>query len=529
MVEFDYIVVGAGSAGCAVAARLSEDERNTVLLLEAGGRDTNPWIHIPVGFGKTFVNEALTWRFSTQPVPGLDGRSIFTPSGRVLGGSSSINGLVYARGQREDFDNWRQDGNPGWGYDDVLPYFRKSQRQQRGESVFHGAGGGLGVSEMGDPNPLADAFLASAEALGHPRNADFNGAVQEGVGAFQMTARNGRRNSSAVAFLHGARGRANLAVRTGAEVERLIVDGRKVTGVIYATGSETLQAAARRGVVLSAGSINTPSILQRSGIGRGAWLKDAGIEVAHELHGVGDNLHDHVQARLVLRSRRLPTLNTRTRNLYHMGMMGLRYALQRKGPLASSGAQAGGFLRSRPEFDRPDLLVMFMPFSSTDYRKGLDPFPGFSISVFQLRPESRGTVRVRSADRHVSPEIQPNYLDAEKDRRTLIDALRLARRITAAEPLREEIEREERPGLDVQSDDEMLSFIRSTAGSVYHAVGTCRMGSGANAVVDAKLRVHGLEGLAIADASIMPSIVSAPTNATSIMIGEKAADLIRDR
>jgi choline dehydrogenase len=526
--EFDYIIVGAGSAGCAVAARLSEDGKNTVLLLEAGGRDTNPWIHIPVGFGKTFVNKALTWRFSTQPVPGLDGRSIFTPSGRVLGGSSSINGLVYARGQREDFDSWRQDGNPGWGYDDVLPYFRKSQNQQRGESMFHGVGGGLGVSDMGDPNPLADAFLASAQSLGHKRNDDFNGGTQEGVGAFQMTARNGRRSSSAMAFLRGAHGRANLAVKTGAEIERLIVDGRRVIGVLYARGSETHQARARRLVVLSAGGINTPAILQRSGIGRGAWLSDAGINVLHELPGVGDNLHDHVQARLVMRSRRLPTLNTRTRSLYQMGIMGLRYALLRRGPLASSGAQVGGFLRSRPEFDRPDVLAMFMPFSSTDYRKGLDPFAGFSISVFQLRPESRGTVRVRSADRHVPPEIQPNYLHAEKDRRALLDGLRLARRIAATEPLRQEIEREERPGLDVESDDEMLSFIRSTAGSVYHPVGTSRMGSGANAVVDAKLRVHGLEGLAIADASIMPSIVSAPTNATSIMIGEKAADLIRE-
>jgi choline dehydrogenase len=526
MDEFDYIVIGAGSAGCALAARLSESGRHTVLLLEAGGPDTNPWIHIPVGYGKTFVNEELTWPYSTEPSPGLNGRSIFTPSGRVLGGSSSINGLVYGRGQREDFDNWCQDGNPGWAYEDVLPFFRKSERQQRGASAFHGADGTLSVSDLTDHNPLCRAFLESAIAAGYSPNDDFNGARQEGFGYFQMTARNGRRNSSAVAFLSGARKRPNLSVKTNAEVERLLVKDRNVTGVSYVMGTALMQARARRSVVLSAGGINSPTILQRSGIGRPEWLKDAGIEVVHELNGVGDNLHDHIQSRLVLRSRRYPTLNTRIRNPFHMAMMGLQYVLLRKGPLTSAGAQVGGFVRSRPELDRPDVMVMFMPFSSTDYRKGLDTFAGFSISVLQMRPESRGTVRVRSADRMVAPVIQPNYLMAEKDQRTLIDGLRVARRIASMDPLRQEIEREERPGVDVESDGEFLSFIRATAGSVYHPVGTCRMGPGANAVVDSRLRVHGLEGLAVADASIMPSIVSGPTNATSIMIGERAAALI---
>jgi choline dehydrogenase len=526
MDEFDYIVIGAGSAGCALAARLSESGHNTVLLLEAGGPDTNPWIHIPVGYGKTFVNETLTWRYSTEPSPGLDGRSIFTPSGRVLGGSSSINGLVYGRGQREDFDNWRQDGNPGWGYEDVLPFFRKSERQQRGANAFHGADGTLGVSDSSDKTPLGKAFIESALAAGYPANDDFNGARQEGFGYFQMTARNGRRNSSAVAFLSGARKRPNLAIRTHAEVERLIVRDRKVTGVSFVMGTTPMQAVARRCVVLSAGGINSPAILQRSGIGRGAWLNEAGIEVVHDLRGVGDNLHDHIQSRLVLRTRRYATLNTQTRNPLHMLAMGLRYALFRTGPLTASGAQAGGFVRSHAGLDRPDVMIMFMPFSSVDYRRGLDSFAAFSISVMLMRPESRGTVRVRSADKHVAPVIQPNYLTEEKDWRTLIDGLRVARRITAAEPLRHEIEREERPGLDVESDDQLLSYIRATAGSVYHPVGTCRMGNGPNAVVDARLRVHGLDGLAVADASIMPSIVSGPTNATSIMIGERAASLI---
>jgi choline dehydrogenase len=526
MDEFDYIVIGAGSAGCAVAGRLSEGGRHTVLLLEAGGPDNNPWIHIPVGYGKTFLKEALTWRYSTEPSPGLAGRSIFTPYGRVLGGSSSINGLVYARGQRQDFDHWREGGNPGWGYDDVLPFFRKSERQQRGGDAFHGVDGTLGVSDLADPNPLCQSFVDSSLASGFSRNDDFNGARQEGFGHFQMTARNGLRNSSAVAFLTGAKKRPNLAVKTHADVERLLIKDRTVTGVRYVMGATSLQAKARRSVILCAGGINSPAILQRSGIGRPEWLTDAGIEVAHALDGVGDNLHDHIQARLVLRSRRYPTLNTKIRNPYHMAKMGLQYALLRKGPLTSSGAQAGGFVRSRPELDRPDVMVMFLPFSSTDYRRGLDTFAGFTISVLQVRPESRGTVRVQSADRKVAPIIQPNYLTAESDQRTLIDALRVARRITGMDPLRQEIEREERPGRDVESDDELLSYIRATAGSVFHPVGTCRMGPDANAVVDAHLRVHGLKGLIVADASIMPSIVSGPTNATAIMIGEKAAALV---
>ena len=526
MEEFDFIVIGAGSAGCAVAGRLSESGKHTVLLLEAGGPDTNPWIHIPVGYGKTFVNEKLTWKYSTEPQPGMNGRSIFTPSGKVLGGSSSINGLVYGRGQREDYDNWRQDGNPGWGYEDLLPLFKKSERQERGASAYHGSDGTLSVSNCRYSTPLGEAFVASAVAAGYPANEDFNGARQEGVGTFQMTTRRGRRNSSAVAFLHGARSRQNLVVRTNAEVERLLVSDRRVTGVSYAIGEMIMQAKARRFVILSAGGVNSPTILQRSGIGRGEWLQEAGIDVVHDLRGVGANFHDHIQSRLVLRSRRHPTLNTITRNPLHMALMGAQYALRRRGPLSAAGAQTGGYIRSNPGVDRPDLMLMYMPFSSVDYRQGLDRFPGFSLSVMLMRPESRGTVRVRSADRKVQPIIQPNFLTEEKDCRTLIDGLRCGRRIMSFDPIKGEIEREERPGIDVTSDDELLSYIRETSGSVYHPAGACRMGKGPNAVVDARLRIHGLEGLMVADASIMPSIVSAPTNATSIMIGEKAAALI---
>lgn len=519
---FDFIVVGAGSAGCAAASRLSESGRHSVLLLEAGGPDSNLWIHVPMGFGKTFVNKSLTWQFTTEPVPSLSDRRIFTPSGRVVGGSSSINGLVYCRGQSADFDNWRQDGNPGWSYADVLPFFRRSEDQQNGADAYHGQGGPLAVSDLVDRNPLCRAFVDSALGAGFTGNNDFNGETQDGAGYFQMTARNGRRSSSAVAFLSSARARRNLVLRTHAQVEQLLIEDGRVNAVRYTMGQGPAVAQARQKVILSAGAINTPAILQRSGIGRGEWLREAGIDVQHELRGVGSNLHDHVQARLVMKSRR-KTLNSQVRSPMSKVAMALQYALFRRGPLTSSGAQSGCFIRSRPGLDRPDALLMFMPFSSTDYRKGLDRFPGFSVSAFQLRPESRGSVRIRSASWREAPLIAPNYLESELDRLTLIASLRIARRIVACNPLSDQIEREERPGLDVSSDAELLDYIRGAAGSVYHPVGTCRMGTGPDAVVDARLRLHGLDGLVIADASIMPSIVSAPTNATSIMIGERAA------
>lgn len=527
MEEFDFIVVGAGSAGCALAARLSETAGHRVLLLEAGGRDLNPWIHIPLGYGKTFVNHNLTWQLSIEPSPGLNNRTLVTPLGRVLGGSSSTNGLVYCRGQRQDFDGWRQEGNVGWGYDDVLHFFKKSERQQRGPDAYHGTDGRLGVSDLADDNTLCKAFVQSALASGYGYNHDFNGEHQDGFGYFQMTAWNGRRNSSAVAFLSSARKRGNLTIRTHAEVEKLLVKDRRVFGVRYLTEGLSISVAARQSVILCAGAIHSPVLLQRSGIGPAHWLKQAGIDIVHALDGVGRNLHDHIQARLVLRSSRHSTLNTKVRSPLQMLKMGLQYALLRRGPLTTSGAQAGGFVRSRPELSRPDLMLMFIPFSSLDFRKGLDSFSAFSISVLQLRPESRGTVRVTSPKRTVPPAIQPNYLEVARDQHTLIEGLRIARRITEQSPLNGEIEREERPGSGIESDEDILSFIRASAGSVYHPVGTCKMGNDAGAVVDHRLRVHGLTGLAVADASIMPSIVSGPTNAASIMIGERAAELIQ--
>jgi choline dehydrogenase len=521
--SFDYVVIGAGSAGCAVAARLSESGRESVLVLEAGPRDSNPWIHIPLGFGKTFFNPKVNWCFSTAPSPALNDRELFAPCGKVLGGSSSINGLVYTRGHRADFDGWLAAGNTGWGYDDVLPYFLKSENQQHGASAFHGAGGPLSVFDVMECHPLSTAFVESAVAAGWTRNSDFNGACQEGVGRFQITGCNGRRVSSAMAFLRQAEQRPNVCVKTGAHVQRLNIENGRVIGVDYVLHGNEVTAVARRAVVLSAGALNSPAILQRSGIGRAEWLQQAGIAVRHDLPGVGANLQDHVQARLVVRSRRHPTLNTQIRHPLRLLKMGLQYVLFRRGPLASAGGQTGGFIRSRRGLDRPDIMYFAMPLTSVDLRKGLDRFPGFSIACCLLRPDSRGSVRVRSADPGQAPLIQPNYLDAESDRMTLLDGLHAARRIAATDPLRGEIEREERPGPSAHTDDELSCYIRETAAPVYHPAGTCKMGSGADAVVDSKLRVRGLDGLVVADTSIMPTIVSAPTNAAAIMIGERAA------
>ena len=525
---FDYVVVGAGSAGCVVAARLSEGGRASVLVLEAGGRDTHPWIHVPIGFGKTFSDAHVNWCLTTEPGPAIDGRRLFMPCGRVLGGSSSINGLVFQRGEREDFDAWQRQGNPGWGYDDVLPFFRKLEHWQHGEDAHRGVGGPLPVSTLPDIHPLSHAFVGSAAALGYARIADFNGAGRDGAGYFQVNVRNGRRVSTAAAFLRAAERHRHVSVRTGAEVEHLSLEGGRVTGVTYRIGNASLSVRARRSVVLCAGALHSPAILQRSGIGRGGWLQEAGISPRHELAGVGANLHDHVQARLVLRSARLPTLNTLMQQPLRRMAAGLQYALFRRGAMTFAGGQSGGFFDSRGEGRRPDVVMLLMPLSSVDYRLGLDRFAGFSVSCGLLRPQSRGTLRVRSARHEDPPLIQPNYLAEPGDCATLVDALRQARRIAAAAPLCHEIDAEVRPGPDVCSDEALLAYVRASAGSIYHPVGTCKMGPRADplAVVDARLQLHGLTGLTVADASVMPSIVSAPTHATAVMIGERAAHFL---
>ncbi|WP_226553784.1 GMC family oxidoreductase [Celeribacter naphthalenivorans] len=528
MERFDYIIVGAGSAGCVLADRLSEDGTRSVLVLEAGGRDSYPWIHIPLGYAKTFFNERLNWCFETEPIPGFDGRRGYAPQGKVLGGSSSINGLVYMRGVREDFDHWRELGNEGWGYDDVLPYFRLSEHQERGADAYHGVDGPLGVSDLRDEHPLNDAFIAASRAAGYDETPDFNGAQSEGVGRFQMTARNGRRASTAVSFLRRAERRPNVSLRTNVMVETLTLHEGRVTGLRYRVGDTTQDVEAKRLVVLSAGALNSPALLQRSGIGDPSVLGAAGVPVRHALPGVGKNLQDHVQARLVLEAKALPSVNLAVRNPLSLAAMGLRYAVLRRGPLAYAGGQSGGLLKTLPTLARPDIMYFVMPFSSADLRNGLDPFAGFTIAGCLQRPDSRGTVTISSPSAKDAPVIAPNFLDAPSDAETLVRGLRTARRIVGQAPLMGLVDREMRPGVDLQSDDELLAYVRSTASSVYHSAGTCRMGTGEDAVVDHRLRVHGLKGLAVADASIMPKIVSCPTNATAIMIGERAAPLLAD-
>ncbi len=526
--EADYIVVGAGSAGCVVAARLTEDPAVRVLLLEAGGADTNPWIHIPLGYGKTMTDKRVNWMYETEPDPNLDGRRIFWPRGKVLGGSSSVNGLLYVRGQAEDFAHWRQLGNEGWAFDDVLPYFKRSeQRIGDGDNEFHGRDGALAVSDLPDRPPMAEAYIRAAEECGIPRNDDFNGAAQEGVGYYHVTARNGRRSSAAVAFLRPAMKRPNLHVVTGALASRVLLRGRRVTGVAFTHNGIAKQATARREVILCGGAINSPHLLLLSGIGPGAHLQAQGVEVLHDLPGVGKNLQDHYQARLTYRCRFPVTLNDVMMSPWRMLAAGLRYAVSRSGPLTISAGQVGIFARSRPDVPTPDIQFLLIPFSADRPGEGLNKFSGFLQNCCQLRPESRGELLLRSPDPTVYPAIHPNYLATDLDRQTLVDGLKLGRRIAARPAMQHWIEREHLPGDAAQSDEALLQHAKTYGGSIFHPSGTCKMGRDRLAVVDPQLRVHGLEGLRVADASIMPTVVSGNTNAACIMIGEKAADLLR--
>jgi choline dehydrogenase len=525
--EFDFIVVGAGSAGCVLANRLSAVPTERVLLLEAGGRDRNPWIHLPIGYYRTLFDPRLGWGYQTEPEPGLNGRRIPWPRGKVLGGSSSINGLVYIRGQKEDFDHWRQLGNPGWSYEDVLPYFKRAEDQQRGADDYHGAGGPLAVSDS-TPHELCEAYIRACEEIGIARNPDFNGALQDGAGYFQLTNRKGLRCSAAVGYLRPARRRPNLKIETGALVARIEFDGRRVRGVRYRQNGAQRVAHARREIVLAAGAINSPQILQLSGVGPGALLQALGIHIVHELPGVGSNLQDHFQARSIYRCTRPITLNDRVRSPFQKALMGLEWLLFRTGPLTIGAGQGGIFARTRPELASPDVQFHIILFSAERPGEALHRFPGFTASVCQLRPESRGTVAIRSADPTEKPSIVANYLASETDRRCIVGGLQLARRLSRTEALQPYIAEEIEPGPDKASDEDLLAHARARGGTIFHPSGTCMMGPARNpmAVVDHELRVHGLSGLRVADAGVMPTVVSGNTNAACIMIGEKAAEMM---
>ncbi len=524
---FDYVIVGAGSAGCVLANRLSEDPDVEVALIEAGGRDFNPWIHIPSGYYKNILNPAITWQYGSGPEPHLGGRVINWPRGRVLGGTSAINGLLYVRGQANDFNVWRQLGCDGWAYEDVLPYFKKAEGQERGASELHGADGPLGVSDVRMDNPICDAFLASCIAEGIPATDDFNGEKQEGAGYYQLTNRHGRRSSTAVAYLHPVRSRANLTVVTKALTHKVLFDGPTARGVEIERNGQRETVQARGEVILSGGAIGSTQILQLSGVGPAEVLRAAGVDVHHDLPGVGENLQDHYQARLMYEMRGRGSLNSVWHSRVEQMRAGLEYALGRKGILTIGAGVVGVFCKSSPELDDPDIQFHFIPLSGDGPGKGLHPFPGVIVSVCQLRPESRGHIRITSDQVHDKPAIVSNYLEAELDRHVLLEAMKLARRIVARPPFADMVVREFAPGPEKQSDEELMTFACETGTTIFHPCGTCKMGTDPMAVVDPRLRVHGLSGLRVVDASVMPTMTSGNTNAPTIMIAEKAADMIK--
>ncbi|TPK49140.1 MULTISPECIES: GMC family oxidoreductase N-terminal domain-containing protein [unclassified Mesorhizobium] len=533
MQTYDFIIVGSGSAGSVLADKLSASGRFSVLVLEAGGSDRRFYVQMPLGYGKTFFDPTVNWNYKTEPDPGLGGNVDHWPRGKLLGGSSSINAMVWIRGAREDFDDWRDAGNPGWGYDDLLPAFKALEDNEAGADRWRGRGGPLHISDTSDAvHPLTRRYLAAGQQAGLPFNPDFNGAAQEGVGVYQISTRNGRRMSAARAFLRPAMKRANVRVETNALASRILFEGKRAVGIEYLQKGQTKTARAGREIILSAGSINSPQLLQLSGIGPAALLNGFGIPVIHANENVGANLQDHVGINYTFKGR-LPTLNQILRPWWGKLMVGMQYILTRSGPLSLSMNHGGGFFRTDPAFSRPNMQLYFQAFSTVIPKSGErpiltpDPWPGFSIGLSNCRPSSRGEIMIRSSNPLDHPKIVANAYSTNADVEEMLAAVKFVRKIASMPAMAEIIAEEVLPGPSITSDADLITDFRKRSGTVYHPVSTCRMGPDpARAVVDPRLKVHGLEGLRVIDASIFPDNITGNTNAASILTGWKGAELV---